>query len=148
MINIINNKTLYDYQLELGVKEGLKEFASRCTGNSTGQALELIGQLMQAKQEVIDLKFSQPVVMQYIVERIEQMGLVGFIFQGTTLSYYPFKEHHHVETVIQEVKVQVSPYDGEALSPRGYNVVQHPERVAVRVPSLEESYGKVCQTFS
>lgn len=148
MINIINNKTLHDTQLELGAREGLEVFTTRCIGKTTGQSLELIGQLMQGKQQVVDLKFTTAEVKQYIAHRLDQMGLVGFIWEGDNLSYYPFKEYQDVKEIVHQVTVQVSPFDGKALSPRSYSVVEHTERPTVRVPSLEESYGKVCRTFS
>lgn len=141
MINLISGKTLYELQLEHGVKKGLVYFASRCVGATTGSALELIGQLMQAKQEVVDLKFADPEVKQYIAHRLDQMGLVGFIWDGDKLSYYPFKEHQHV----QEVKVQVSPYDGEVVAPRSYSVVEHPEGAEVRQLSVEQGDEPVRQ---
>lgn len=136
MINMINGKTLYDLQLEHGVKQGLKYFSSRCVGDTTGTALEIIGQLMQAKQEVVDLKFADPMVKQYIAQRLDQMGLVGFIWDGDKLSYYPFKEHQHV----QEVKVQVSPYDGEVVAPRSYSVKQHPEGPEIQESGVEQGH--------
>ena len=148
MINIISGKTLYELQLENGTKKGLGLFATRCTGNTTGKSLEIMGQLMQGKQEVVDLKLSEAEIKHYIAERIDQMGLVGFKLDGDKLSYYPFKEHQDVKTIVREVEVKVSPYDGEMVAPRSYRVVQHIERPKVHCPSLEEGYGKVCRTFS
>lgn len=144
MINIINNKTLYELQLEHGFKSGLTLFTSRCTGKTTGEALIQIGQLMSGKIQVVDLKFCEPAMAQYIAQRIDQMGLVGFQWEGTELSYIPFKEHQNVKTI----EVKVPSFYGEVVAPRSYSVVEHPARPAVRVPSLEQSYGKVCQTFS
>lgn len=144
MINIINNKTLYELQLELGFREGLETFLSRCTGKSTGEALILIGQMLSGKKQTVDLKFCSLEVKQYIAERIDQMGLVGFNWEGSELSYTPFKEHQHVQTI----EIKVPSFYGEVVAPRSFSVVKHPARPAVRVPSLEQSYGKVCQTFS
>lgn len=144
MINIINNKTLYELQLEHGFKSGLELFLSRCTGKSTGEALIHVGQLMAGKKPMVDLKFCLPEVRQYIAERIDQMGLVGFRWEGSELTYTPFKEHQHVQTI----EVKVPSVSWEVVAPRSYSVVEHPARPAVRVPSLEQSYGKVCQTFS
>lgn len=144
MINIINNKTLYELQIEHGFKSGLEIFLSRCTGKSTGEALIHIGNLMTGKKPLIDLKFCEPEIAPYIAQYIDRMGLVGFQWEGTVLSYIPFKEHQHVQTI----EVKVPSVLGEVVAPRSYSVVEHPSRPALCVPSLEQGYGKVCQTFS
>ncbi|CDM21610.1 hypothetical phage protein [Citrobacter phage CR8] len=138
MINLINNKTLYALQRELGPRDGLAVFETRCVGNTTGAALEIIGQLMKSKQEVVDLKFADPMVKQYIIQRLDQMGLVGFIWDGDNLSYYPFKEHENVKETVREVKIQVSPFDGEAVAPRSYRVKQYPTGAEALQYSVEQ----------
>lgn len=155
MINLINNKSLYQSQLELGTRVGLEQFTTRCTGKTLGRAIEVIGSMLTGKTHEFEVQSLQnygsgeiEMVKHELINRIDQMGLVGFTWDGYVLSYYPFKEHQDVKEIVKQVKVQVSPYDGKALSPRSYSVVEHIERPTVRVPSLEESYGKVCRTFS
>ncbi|AXF40851.1 hypothetical protein HOT79_gp35 [Shigella phage SFPH2] len=149
MRNLINGKTLTELQLELGPKEGLEVFTSRCTGRTLGRALLFISTAMVqgsidigtlrgnlGDQEVDSTKYQ-------ITQRLDQMGLVGFKLEGDVLSYYPFEEHQDVKEVVREVKVQVSPFAGEVVSPRSYSVEQHPEGPAVPVSSMEQSYPEV-----
>lgn len=155
MINLINNKSLYQSQLELGTRIGLEQFTSRCTGKTLGRAMEVIGSMLSGKTYEFDVRSLRnygsaeiEMVEQELIKRIDQMGLVGFTWSGYVLSYYPFKEHQDVKETVQKVEVKVSPFDGEALAPRSYSVVEHSTKPEVHVPSLEQSYGKVCRTFS
>lgn len=149
MRNLINGKTLTEVQLELGPKEGLEVFTSRCTGRTLGRALLFISTAMAqgsidigplranlGDQEIDSVKYQ-------INQRLDQMGLVGFRLEGDVLSYYPFEEHQDVKEVVREVKVQVSPFEGEVVSPRSYSVKQHPEGPAVTVGGMEQSYPEV-----
>lgn len=149
MRNLINGKTLTETQLELGPKEGLEVFTTRCTGRTLARSLLFISTAMVqgsidigplranlGDQEIDSVKYQ-------ITQRLDQMGLVGFKLEGDVLSYYPFEEYQDVKEVVREVPVQVSPFAGEVVSPRSYSVEQHPEGPAVPVSSMEQSYPEV-----
>ena len=133
MRNLINGKTLTELQLELGPKEGLEVFTSRCTGRTLARSLLYISTAMvQGSIDFGPLRANlvgQEIdfVKVQITQRLDQMALVGFKMEGDVLSYYPFEEHQDVKEVVREVKVQVSPFDGEVVSPQSYSVVKHPE---------------------
>ena len=149
MRNLISGKTLTEVQQVLGPKEGLESFTSRCTGRTLARALLFISTVMT--QGSLDLKplrgnFGDQeidLVKFQINQRLDQMGLVGFSWSGDVLNYYPFEEYQDVKEIVREVKVEVSPFNGEMVAPRSYGVEQHSEGPAIHVESVEQSYPEV-----
>lgn len=145
MINLINGKTLAQLQAELGVKEGLEAFNTRCTGNTLGRSLIVIAGCLHDCDdfELGDLAGNLgsteiKAMKQEINCRLDQMGLVGFHWEGDTLKYYPFKEHVDVQIkeVVREVEVKVPPAHDEMVEPRSYGIVEHLERTTLPVYSI------------
>lgn len=100
MINMISGKTLAQLQAELGVKEGLEAFNTRCTGNTLGRSLLIIAGCLHDCDDFElgylkgNLGSTELEAMKHEINlRLDQMGLVGFSWEGDTLKYYPFKEH-------------------------------------------------------
>lgn len=156
MINMINGKTLSQLQAEYGAKEGLEVFQTRCTGKTLGSSLMLIGVAMADETGRMELgglrgnlgSAEIKNMKREINTRLDQMGLVGFHWEGDDLVYYPFKEHVDVQEVIQEVKVQVSPYDGEVVSPRSYRVVEYPTGAEALQYSVEQGDKSLRQALN
>lgn len=150
MINMISGKTLAQLQAELGVKEGLEAFNTRCTGTTLGLSLLAISCCLVDCDdfELGDLKgnlgSTELEAMKHEINlRLDQMGLVGFRWEGDTLKYYPFKEHEDVKEIIREVEVKVAPTLGEVVEPRSYRVVEHLGEPTLPVGGVEQSYPEV-----
>ncbi|WBF70051.1 hypothetical protein SFP20_034 [Shigella phage SFP20] len=149
MRNLISGKTLSEFQNQLGPKEGLNVFTTRCTGRTKSRALLFISTVMvQGSMDIGPLRGNLGddevnYTKMEIIKSLDQMQLVGFSWSGDVLSYYPFEEYQDVKEVVREVKVEVSPFAGEVVSPRSYRVVEHSEGPAVPVDSLEQSYPEV-----
>lgn len=99
MKNIISNKTLIQVTTDMGLR-GAQEFPTRCTGHTTGKALELIGFVMQkakvANCKQVSVYTPEREVLTKAVDIIYGMNLVGFswsrsCFGGGDLRYQPFE---------------------------------------------------------
>lgn len=102
MKNMISGKTLREFQLELGVAKGLREFTSRCRGRTLGESYVLIGELMTGTTGTTTVNvedYSKGVdgssTVRDVKSIVEKMGLVGFTFEMVSqcrarITYYPF----------------------------------------------------------
>lgn len=150
MRNLISGSTLHEHQLLLGPKEGLESFTKRCTGRTLSHSLLMIATAMS--QGSVDLGPMRPSSgsdevdrMKYqILQRLDQMGLVGFKLEEDVLSYYPFEEYESVKEIVREVEVQVSPFNGEVVSPRSYSFKQDIGGPEIPVGSVEQGDPEVC----
>lgn len=150
MRNLISGNTLHYFQLMLGVKEGLESFTCRCTGRTRGHALGLISEAMTNGSADLgslrgNLGYAEVGLLKLeIIKSLDQMQLVGFSWAEDVLLYYPFEEFQDVKEIIREVEIQVSPYDGPAISPRSYGFVEHSEGPEVGLGGVEQSVQPLC----
>lgn len=99
MKNIISGRTLINATREGGLAAA-QDFPKRCTGNTTGAALEVIGFCMRKHErsngEPVCTHISDKEVASMIMPLVNQLGLVGFTlskpcFGGMYLQYHVFE---------------------------------------------------------
>lgn len=113
--NVINRRTLKDYQREQGPAQGALSFRGRCVGKTTGIALSTIGDAMQAPGYSFSFsdhhatRGAQENLYLAICNLIDKLGLKGFDVdkKESKVTFHPFVEvrtTYEAKTIITPVK--------------------------------------------
>lgn len=100
MYNIISSRTLVDLVTEKGLI-GYEEFITRCTGNSTGEALGLLAEVMLKHRTTsgkpAKVYATNKEAVGIAEDVVRRLGLKGFTFDhklavGASIQYCVFSE--------------------------------------------------------